>query len=209
MLKVISSLFDRCLFTVLFIFGVQIPEFIQQYSQRLSGHLNEALGQLNEYQLVADRHFDGSLPSMVTKYLTNSEPAIKETAAIINNVSNRVSDLKSQLFNIKETEYIESLYYFLIQFDSSMAQATLEQYQLAIPISLPALATGVLLALGVTLFMYLVVNLIKMIIASLFRTKPIKPLTKKINQTNKANKVEKEVKKEIKVIPRIGDINNI
>ena len=43
MLKILSTLFDRCLFTLTFILGLQLPEFIQQYSQRLSGHLNEAL----------------------------------------------------------------------------------------------------------------------------------------------------------------------
>jgi len=209
MLKIISVLFDRSLFTILFILGVQFPEFIQQYSQRLSGHLNEALSQLSEHQLVADRHFDGSLKSMVEKYLTNSEPSIKETAVIINNISHRVTDLKSQLFNIQETEYIERLYYFITQFDSSMAEATLKQYQLAIPLNLPALLTGIILALSIILIIYILLSLIKIVFYRVFNKNTNSTLNKKVNYKSKVVAEEDEIEKAIKISPRIGNINNI
>lgn len=54
MKKLITTLFDRILFTVSFILGVQAPEFMQQYIQRLSGHLDEAKHQLQQFQLIAD-----------------------------------------------------------------------------------------------------------------------------------------------------------
>jgi hypothetical protein len=149
MLKILSTLFDRCLFTLIFIIGVQLPEFIQQYSQRLSGHLNDALLQLNEYQLIADRHFQGKLTSMIEKYLTNSEPSIKETANIMINTSSRAENLQEHLFNIQEADYVKRVYYFITEFDESMIQATFQQYQLAIPLNLPALTTGVVLALTI------------------------------------------------------------
>ncbi|XPF94709.1 DUF2937 family protein [Colwellia sp. RE-S-Sl-9] len=158
MLKILSTLFDRCLFTLTFIVGVQFPEFIQQYSQRLSGHLNEALLQLNEYQLIANRHFDGNLKTMIEKYLLNSEPSIKETGEIIMNTSTRASDLQAHLFNIQETDYIKRVYYFITEFDESMVQATFQQYQLAIPLSLPALSTGVASALFIVITSHIVIN---------------------------------------------------
>ena len=49
MLKLFTQLFDRILFTLSFILGVQIPEFMQQYTQRLSGHFDEANYQLSQF----------------------------------------------------------------------------------------------------------------------------------------------------------------
>lgn len=161
MLKILSTLFDRCLFTLTFIVGVQLPEFIQQYSQRLSGHLNEALLQLNEYQLIANRHFDGNLKTMIDKYLINSEPSIKETGDIIMNTSTRASNLQEHLFNIQEADYIKRVYYFITEFDESMVQATFQQYQLAIPLNLPAFATGVGFALFILIMGHLSLSLAK------------------------------------------------
>lgn len=164
MIKIFAGLIDRCLFTCVFIIGVQLPEFIQQYSQRLSGHLNEALMQLNEFQLIADRHFKGDLSSMIEKYLVNREPSIKETANIIVNTSRRASDLQAHLFNLEETEYIKRVFYFITEYDISMAQATLQQFQLAIPLNLSALLTGAIFALCIVIMSHLLFGLSKRLI---------------------------------------------
>lgn len=163
-IKTLTNLIDRCLFTCVFILGVQLPEFIQQYSQRLSGHLNEALMQLNEFQLIANRHFEGNLSNMIDKYLINSEPSIKETANIIVNTSNRVSDLQTHLFNLEEAEYIKRLYYFINDYNASMAQATFQQFQLAIPLNLSALLTGAIFALFVVIISHMLLGLAKRLI---------------------------------------------
>ena len=184
MLKILSTLFDRFLFTLTFIVGVQLPEFIQQYSQRLSGHLNEALLQLNEYQLIANRHFDGNLKTMIEKYLLNSEPSIKETGEIIMNTSTRASDLQAHLFNIQETDYIKRVYYFITEFDESMVQATFEQYQLAIPLNLPAFTTGVGFALLILIMGHLSFYLTKTTTRSVINKMSKKSVTPIIESKN-------------------------
>lgn len=209
MLKIISALFDRCLFTLTFILGLQLPEFIQQYSQRLSGHLNEALSQLSEYQLIADRHFDGNLTSMINKYLINSEQSIKETANIISHTSTRVTDLQSHLFNIQEAEYVKRVYYFVTQFDQSMAQATIEQYQLAIPLSLPALITGALFALCIVIIIHLFIRTFKLIFRITFKKSATIDLNNKVQKKIKLAPIKNVEEKALKVSPRIGDISNL
>jgi len=151
MFKIIFTIFDRFLFTLTFILGVQLPEFIQQYSQRLSGHVNEVHLQLNEFQLIANRYFNGNLTSMTEKYLANSEASINETADIIINTSDRAANLQAQLLNLQNADYVKRVYYFITEFDQSMLQATYEQYQLAIPLTLPAFITGVLFALFIVI----------------------------------------------------------
>ncbi len=57
MLTLINNIIDRCFFTVTFILGVQLPEFMQQYQQRLGGHLAEAQSQLAQFEVIAQQHF--------------------------------------------------------------------------------------------------------------------------------------------------------
>ncbi|WP_426357650.1 DUF2937 family protein [Pseudocolwellia sp. HL-MZ19] len=214
MLRILSTLFDRCLFTLTFIIGLQLPEFIQQYSQRLSGHLNEALLQLSDYQLIADRHFDGKLSLMVDKYLTNSEPSINETGNIISKVSDRVTDLQGHLSNLQDVEYIKRVFYFVTEFDESMAQATIQQYQLAIPLSLPALISGAIFALCIVLFIHLSLNASKSVCRKVFNKKiknepkpnVIKPV--KLKPVKFSSK-DKDEKNNVKIIPKIGDISKL
>lgn len=164
MFKLFASLIDRCIFTLAFIIGVQFPEFIQQYSQRLSGHLNEALQQLDQFQLIANRHFQGRLADMIQKYSSNIEPSISETGALIVDTSNRVTSLQSHLVNIEQADYFKRLYAFITQYDLPMAQATLQQYKLAIPLDMLALLSGAILALCILIIIHSFVGSMKLMI---------------------------------------------
>ena len=86
-IKCCQQLIDRVLFTLAFLIGVQLPGFIQQYSQRLSGHLAEAENQLQQYQNLADLHFNGQLTQLVSRYQSNPDPAINEVAAIVSGLN--------------------------------------------------------------------------------------------------------------------------
>ena len=214
MLRILSTLFDRCLFTLTFILGLQLPEFIQQYSQRLSGHLNEALSQLSDYQVIADRHFEGKLTLMIDKYLTNSEPSINETAHIISKVSDRVTDLQGHLANLQDTEYVKRVFYFVTEFDESMAQATIQQYQLSIPLSLPALISGVLFALCIVLFTHFSLSASKSVCRKAFNKKVKDESIKKVIKPVKLKPVrltpeDKDEKNNVKITPKIGDISKL
>jgi hypothetical protein len=163
MFRLLSTLIDRCIFTIAFIIGVQFPEFIQQYSQRLSGHLDEALQQLAQFQLIANRHFDGDLSAMVRKYSSNIEPSISETADLIVDTSSRVTHLETHLNNIGQADYFKRLYAFATEYDLTMAQATLQQFQLAIPLDVMSLVSGAILALGVLMIIYSTIGCTKLV----------------------------------------------
>lgn len=175
----------------------------------MSGHLNEALLQLEGYQLIADRHFGGSITIMVEKYLLNQEASIKETANIISNTSIRVDNLQAHLFNIQETQYVERVFYFITQFDQSMAQATIAQYQLAIPLSLSAFITGTLFALCILLILNLLISFMKLSLSKMSNKNSATKENKKIHRAVQLAPVKVTKEKSVKISPRIGDINNI
>jgi len=78
-----------------------------------------------------------------------------------------VSELQAHLFNIESTELIKRMYYFLTEHDTSMIQATLQQFQLAIPLNLSALSTGMIFALIILSVNYVLLLTIKKFILTL------------------------------------------
>ncbi len=109
MLKLIVNLFDRCLFTLSFILGVQVPEFMQQYTQRLSGHVNEAQHQLQQFQLIADNSFQGDIQVMVQRFQENSEASIVQTGDLIVETIDRIAKFEQHLQNMQQSDYLKQL----------------------------------------------------------------------------------------------------
>jgi hypothetical protein len=161
MLALINNIIDRCFFTVTFIIGVQLPEFIQQYQQRLTGHLGEAQSQLDQFTIIAQQHFDGSLVAMITSYKDNNEPSIISTGELIEHLSLRVDYLSSHLAQITQADYLHSVYQFIWHLDQQIASGTAEHFSMAIPLELNAIATGGTLAIGALILKELTVYLVK------------------------------------------------
>ncbi len=144
--RFLVSSFDHIFFVVSFIAGVQLPEFIQQYTQLINGRLAEAEFHLSKFQLVADQHFEGSLNQLTTRYRDNSDPAIQQMGQTIIELSSRVEQFQAQISLLTQHHYLERLYYFILNLDYHSATLTAEQYVLAIPLTIEALLTGLISA---------------------------------------------------------------
>jgi hypothetical protein len=161
MFALINNVIDRCFFTLTFILGVQLPEFIKQYQQRLAGQLAEASSQLNQFENIAQLHFDGSLITMITRYKDNTEASIISTGELIERLSFRVEYLTSHLTQITQADYLRGVYQFIWHLDQEIARGTAEHFSMAIPLELNAIATGATLAIGALLLKELVLLTIK------------------------------------------------
>ncbi|SET47957.1 DUF2937 family protein [Thalassotalea agarivorans] len=142
MLAFIATLLDRVLFTIAFIAGVQLPAFIQQYIQRLAGRLDEAQYNLAQYQHIADIHYQGSLDTLAQRYLANSDITVVKVGEIVQSLILRVDYLSSHLDTLQQANHVEKLWLFVTQVDTTIAQNTLHDYSLSIPIELNALIAG-------------------------------------------------------------------
>jgi hypothetical protein len=161
MIKFFTSIIDRIIFTLSFIAGVQAPEFIQQYAQRLSGHLDEAKFQLSQFQTIADIQFQGNLSTLISRYQTNSDIAIQETGKIVSSTVERISNFENQVSQLQQNDYLNRLYYFASEVDVSMAKATLQNFKLAIPLEPEALITGGVFAFTLVLILSALILLLK------------------------------------------------
>lgn len=146
MLTLINTLIDRCMFTLMFILGVQLPEFINQYIQRLSGHLEESKQQLSNYQALAEQYFNGEISLLIKQYKGNSDPIIVDSATVIEQLVQRTEYLTNHLSSLDTQDYFQQLSQFALNFDAQLLHKTAEFYQLAIPLHINALSTGAVIA---------------------------------------------------------------
>lgn len=161
MFALMNNIIDRCFFTITFIVGVQLPEFMQQYQQRLSGHLSESQSQLDQFNLIAQQHFDGDLITMITRYKDNSEASIISTGELIERLSLRVDYLSNHLGQISQADYLQSVYQFIWHLDQQIAIGTAEHFAMAIPLELNAIATGGTLAIAALILKGLIITAVK------------------------------------------------
>ena len=161
MFRFLVSIIDRVIFTLSFIVGVQAPEFIQQYTQRLSGHLDEAKFHLSQFQTIADMQFKGDLTTLITRYQTNNDIAIQETGKVVNNTIERISSFEAQISQLQQNDYLNRLYYFASEVDIPMAKSTLESFKLAIPLEPEALITGGIFAFTLVLLLSALILFVK------------------------------------------------
>jgi len=161
MFTIINNIIDRCFFTVSFIIAMQLPEFIQQYIQRLSGHLNEAKFQLTQFQKIAEEHYQGSLSTMIVRYKENSEQSINNTADLIELLAVRIANYQNHMTQLTENDYLNTLFQFITNFDLYIAQTTAEQYALALPLNINAISTGAVIAIALLVIKELCLMLLK------------------------------------------------
>ncbi len=161
--RILVSSFDHIVFTLSFILGVQLPEFMQQYTQLINGKLAEANFHLSKFQSVADLHFNGDIKLLMSRYKVNSDPAISQTGQMISELINRVDALNNQFIALTQNTYIERVFYFLTHFELDSATLTARHFVLAIPLSIEALITGVIFAI--------VIIILRVGLSSLFSAK--------------------------------------
>ena len=165
--KMLATLIDRCLFTLFFILGIQLPEFMQQYMQRLSGHLHEAHYQLGQFQAIADNQFQGNLLALIERYQSNGDEVFRQTGHMVENLMQRIEGFNLSLNHLQQGDYLNRLYYFITEIDPELAAATLEQYQLAVPLDIDAFASGAILAILLLFLTSLLSTVIKRLIRRL------------------------------------------
>ncbi|MFD2166821.1 DUF2937 family protein [Thalassotalea euphylliae] len=145
-LNAIKSTIDYCLFTLGFVIAVQLPEFIQQYKQFLAGKLSESQWHLSSYQSIADQQFAGSLKALVDTYKQSDQLAIQQTGDHVATMVDRHNTITQQLNSFDTASYIDQIIAMISGIKIEDAQTVLSYYQLAVPLTVEAISTGVIFA---------------------------------------------------------------
>lgn len=137
-LRIFDNLTDRILCVAGAVLFSQGPEFMQQYLQRLGGHLDEARRQLATFQTTATQA-GLSLDQFVQKTGANADPAVARLGGVMTDAADRVASLQSAHDALLHSALWERPFVFLRHIDAGIARATGNVYQPAVPTTVEGL----------------------------------------------------------------------
>ena len=130
--------------------GVQLPNAMHQYAQRVDAHYLEAERAAAPYHLLANQLFNGSMQALIEKHQQSGEVLFQQEAEPIKQLIARETYLR-QLREGLSGNIWQQTWYALRHPDQEIAEETVNHYQATIPLTQPALiaalAGGILAAL--------------------------------------------------------------
>ncbi|MBG6141943.1 hypothetical protein IWQ51_000052 [Labrenzia sp. EL_142] len=139
----------------------QLPEFSQQYRQRLGGTI-DALD-----QILADFRRDAaayglSVPEAIARQKASDDPFIRARGDSMQTADMRLSRLRQQQERLETAGPLERLVVFAHGFDRQLAQATAEDYEPAVPVTFAGLFSAGIGALAGYLVVSFFIGLIRL-----------------------------------------------
>jgi hypothetical protein len=162
------GMFDRLIDRILCVCGAvlfsQGPEFMQQYLQRLGGHLDEARRQLSIFQkTAADAGL--SMDEFIRQTSANADPAIARLGAVMSDATERVAWLQSAHDALLYSAIWERPFAFVRHVDPEIVRAVGTVFKPAVPTT----AEGLVYALAGMLVFLALYHLAMRGLAALFR----------------------------------------
>jgi hypothetical protein len=143
----LDGLVDRVLAVAgAFLFS-QAPEFLQQYLQRLGGHLDEARRILAQFERTAEAA-GLTLERFITQTTANADTAVARLGPVMREAVDRVQHLDAAYTSLRDATAFTRPFAFLRHLDGGIARATWSDYRPAMPTTLEGLvyaAAGMLL----------------------------------------------------------------
>ena len=133
-----EGLLDRLLCVLGAVLFAQVPEFIQQYLQRLGGHLDEARRQLEQLKDAAAQS-GLTLDQLVATASANADPAVARLGGVVHGAAARVDSLASADEAIRHASAIARPFVFVRHLDPGIAHATLAIFRPAVPTTIEGL----------------------------------------------------------------------
>lgn len=146
-----EGLLDRLLCVLGAIGFSQAPEFMQQYLQRLGGHLDEARRHLHQFQQAAEQS-GLTLDRLIVQTSTNSDTAVAKLGAVMTNTVERVESLESAHYALAHASLWSRPFVFMRHLDPSIAHATWSVFKPAVPTTVEGLIyalCGMLVLIGI------------------------------------------------------------
>ncbi|MEZ4630135.1 MAG: DUF2937 family protein [Deinococcales bacterium] len=144
---------DKIIFAVLLIIGLQIPNFLIQYQQRLGGHLDEAKRNVASYEPMAEQLLGSAdVRELASRFIASADEKDRLFANKIAGDMDRMVHLDGLLTALKESNPVSRMAYALFQLEPPIARQTLTDFKLGIPLTLEAIIYGLILAIVITGF---------------------------------------------------------
>lgn len=147
------------------LFGIQVPNFVDQYEKRLDAHFIEVEDNLRGYQEIADRHYDGSIAALIKKHEKSEDRATREEGRPIRRMYERYQKFRDEKTSL-DTDLARKITLILIRGERGLIHETYANYSFTVPLNRDAVLSGAVSAA----FVLVVMELLAMAISRLFRS---------------------------------------
>jgi hypothetical protein len=125
----------------------QLPQYLQQYTQRLGGHADETRLQVEQLHALA-AHSGKSLAQYIHKFMVNNDLDFARHGEWMQQLVDRHARLSMAWESMLNATPLTRLYAYLAHLQSDVAKATLAFFQPALPLTVEA---GVYALIGAAL----------------------------------------------------------
>ena len=146
--RILDQILDRLVVVIGAFLGAQVPEFIQQYMHRLSGHVAELQRLLTQLQQIAALS-NKSLEEYTRKFLTSGDLDFVRQGEFMQSLLLRWETLQHELQVLQESSAWTRPFVFLQNYQGEIVHSTMASFQPGINLSLEGLYyAGVGIVLG-------------------------------------------------------------
>jgi len=131
----------RLVFTAGILFGVQVPNFIDQYTQKVSAHYLEAAENFSGFQATADKFHGGSVKALIERHETSDDPVFQSEASPIKEIHSRIQAFSSELKALN-TNLFSKIFHVAFKSDRAVLKETVSEYSATVPLNTDAIICG-------------------------------------------------------------------
>jgi phytoene dehydrogenase-like protein len=128
--------------------GAQAPAFVEQYRHRLDAHLAELTTDLEKWQAVADKYFNGSLQALLDYHARSVDKVFQAEADPLREMLDRRARFSVEAAGL-QGGLPHQLLYLASRGDPELLDETWRGYGASVPLNASGLLAGVTLALVV------------------------------------------------------------
>ena len=131
----LGSILDRLCIVAGAFFGSQIPQFMQQYSQRLAGHVSELQKLIDQLRQAASLSHK-TLDQYILKFLSSADPDFAHQGQFMQGIVHRWEELNQALVHLSQSSAWQRPLIFFKDLQLDIAQSTLAAFQPGINLNL-------------------------------------------------------------------------
>lgn len=146
------------------LFGVQAPNFVDQYEKRIDAHLIEAREQLAGFVEIADRMYDGDIRKLIARHAGSGDETFKAEKQVLADNFERLQRFESAKGAL-QARLAGKVIHILFSPERDTLKETIRNYTAAFPLTTAAIICG----LTGALFVCIVFELVLWFLGSMFR----------------------------------------
>ena len=141
---IIKGLLDRVLFALGVLLFMQVPHFVDQYTQRLGDYYQAQVNHLDEYQKIAKKQHQGDLDALIQAFMSSDRASLRDTGNNINVTRGQAELFKNDLYILDHKPLTAKLVHLATRTRYDIAEQTLTYYKPGVPFSIESLVCALL-----------------------------------------------------------------